>query len=137
MITGINHVTLSVRDVNQSLAFYTEVLGLRAVARWPKGAYLLAGDLWVVLVLDEHARVTALPEYTHIAFTVSALEFETLSHRIRSSAAEVWQENRTEGASLYFVDPNGHKLEIHASDLKTRLAKLQEDLLEGFEVLAE
>lgn len=137
MITGINHVTLSVRDVEQSLAFYTEVLGLRAVARWPKGVYLLAGDLWVVLVLDEHARVMALPEYTHIAFTVPALEFEALSHRIRSSAAEVWQENRTEGASLYFVDPNGHKLEIHASDLKTRLAKLQEDLLEGFEVLAE
>lgn len=29
MITGVNHITLSVRDVEQSFAFYSEVLGFR------------------------------------------------------------------------------------------------------------
>ena len=49
MITGINHITLSIRDVGESFAFYTEVLGFKPVARWPKGAYLLAGELWEAL----------------------------------------------------------------------------------------
>ncbi len=133
MITGVNHITLSVRDVAESFAFYTQVLGFRPVAKWPKGAYLLAGDTWLALVLDEHVRESILPEYTHIAFTVSSEDFERLSARVKRSGAEIWQENRSEGASLYFVDPNGHKLEIHASDLETRIRTANENPWEGVE----
>jgi catechol 2,3-dioxygenase-like lactoylglutathione lyase family enzyme len=121
MITGINHVTLSVKDVSESVDFYTGVLGLTPVARWPKGAYLLAGDLWLALVLDSHVRAGPLPEYTHVAFTVPDEDFQELSERVRASGAGIWQDNWTEGDSLYFLDPNGHKLEIHSSDLAARL----------------
>src|SRR5437667_7421017 len=134
MITGINYLTLSMRNVAHSLAFYTEVLSFRPIARWPKGAYLLAGDFWVCLVLDEETRETALPEYTHVAFTVGPQDFDAMSARIRSSGARIWQENRTEGASLYFLDPNGHKLEIHASDLEVRLTAAREHPWEGLEI---
>lgn len=72
MITGINHITLAIRDTKEAFVFYTEVLGFRPVARWPTGAYLLAGDLWIVLCEDEAARSQVLPEYTHVAFTVCA-----------------------------------------------------------------
>jgi len=120
--------------VEHSLDFYTRVLGFRPVARWPKGAYLLAGDFWICLLFDEEARDTALPEYTHIAFAVAPQDFEPLSERIRSSGAQIWQENRTEGASLYFVDPNGHKLEIHASNLNARLNAATEHPWEGLEI---
>jgi catechol 2,3-dioxygenase-like lactoylglutathione lyase family enzyme len=133
MITGVNHITLSVRDVAESFAFYAQVLGFRPVAKWPNGAYLLAGDMWIALVLDGHVRESILPEYTHIAFTVSSEDFERLSTRIKQSGAEIWQENWTEGASLYFVDPNGHKLEIHASDLETRIRTAKENPWEGLE----
>ena len=133
MITGVNHITLSVKDAEESFAFYTQVLGFRPVAKWPRGAYLLAGDMWIALVSDPHARESTLPEYTHIAFTVSSEDFERLSTRIKQSGAEIWQENWTEGASLYFVDPNGHKLEIHASDLETRIRTAKENPWEGLE----
>ena len=133
MITGINHITLSVKDVEESFVFYTEVLGCRPVARWPGGAYLLAGDVWIALVVDGDVREDVLPEYTHIAFTVSPGDFETLSARIKQSEVEVWQDNRSEGASLYFVDPNGHRLEIHASDLETRIKTAKEHPWEGLE----
>jgi len=135
VITGINHLTFSVRNVEQSLDFYTRVLGFRPVARWPKGAYLLAGDFWVCLVFDENTREAVLPEYTHIAFTVAPQDFDAMSDRIRSSGAPIWQENRTEGASLYFVDPNGHKLEIHASNLNARLNAAREQPWQGLEIL--
>ena len=133
MITGINHITLSIKSVAESFAFYTQVLGFRPIARWPVGAYLLAGDLWIALVLDQRVRAAALPEYTHVAFTVAQADFAALSRRIVEAGAPIWQPNQTEGDSLYFLDPNGHKLEIHASDLETRLSTAKASPWEGLE----
>jgi len=122
MITGVNHITLSVRDLDKSFKFYTEVLSCKPVAKWKRGAYLLAGSLWLCLSLDEQTRKEALAEYTHIAFNVSqGDDFERCICRIVESGAEIWKKNTSVGASLYFLDPNGHKLEIHASDLETRI----------------
>ena len=133
MITGINHLTLSVRDVETSFAFYTQVLGFRPVAKWPSGAYFLAGELWIAIVLDQRVRMERSPEYTHVAFSVLPQDFDELSDRIVRSGAEIWQDNHSEGASLYFTDPNGHKLEVHASDLATRLQTAKESPWEGLE----
>ena len=133
MIIGVNHITLSIKDVEVSFDFYTQVLGFSPVARWPKGAYLLAGDLWIALVLDQRVRVGALPEYTHIAFTVSQADFAALSERIVDAGAPIWKQNQTEGDSLYFLDPNGHKLEIHASNLEARLRAAKASPWEGLE----
>lgn len=133
MVIGINHITLSVKDVAESFSFYTQILCFKPVAKWPKGAYLLAGDLWICLFLDQNIRESKLPEYTHIAFTISEKDFNTMSERIKKSGADIWQENRSEGDSLYFVDPNGHKLEIHASDLENRLKIFKENPWDGLE----
>ena len=67
-----------------------------------------------------------LPEYSHIAFNVPAARFDDAAASIRASGAVIWQDNRSEGASLYFLDPDGHKLEIHAGDWRTRLAAMKE-----------
>jgi catechol 2,3-dioxygenase-like lactoylglutathione lyase family enzyme len=37
MISGVNHITLSVRDVDRSFGFYVETLGAKPLARWSKG----------------------------------------------------------------------------------------------------
>jgi len=121
VITGINHLTLAVRDAEESFRFYNEILRFRPVARWPSGAYFLAGERWVALVQDRHTRTSPLPEHTHVAFTVSSEEFEGIARGILASGARVWKQNESEGASLYFEDPNGHKLEIHVGDLRSRL----------------
>src|SRR5439155_8141327 len=126
MITGINHLTISVRDVDRSFRFYVDTLGLKPLARSPRGAYLVAGDLWLCLTL-ERTRSSALPEYSHIAFTVPAPRFNDAAERICGSGARIWQDNRSEGASLYFLDPDGHKLEIHAGDWQSRLAAMKKD----------
>lgn len=133
MIAGINHITLSVRDVEHSFEFYADVLGFKPRAKWSEGAYLTAGDTWVVLVKDDKVRYDALREYTHIAFTVSAEDFERVSNRIKASGARTWKDNTSEGDSLYFLDPNGHKLEIHVGDLESRLASAKKDPWPGLE----
>lgn len=125
MITGINHVTLAVRDLERSFRFYTEVLQCRPLARWRSGAYLLAGELWLCLSQDDATRDGPLPEYTHLAFDVPIRDFGHLAARIHSAEAVVWKENRSEGDSLYFLDPDGHKLEIHVGGWQDRLDALR------------
>lgn len=133
MIQGVNHITLSVRDIERSYHFFTAVLGMKPLAKWPQGAYLLAGDLWLALVVDAAVRERPLPEYSHIAFTVSPEDFAQMSQQIIQNNTLRWQENKTEGDSLYFLDPDGHKLEIHASDLATRLESARKRPWPGLE----
>jgi catechol 2,3-dioxygenase-like lactoylglutathione lyase family enzyme len=123
-----------VRDLGESYDFYTAVLGLKPVLRWSNGAYFTAGETWVAVVQDERARGEVLPEYSHIAFSVPAEEFLALRDRIIGAGAVIWQENRSEGDSLYFSDPNGHKLEIHVSDLRARVASAKASPWPGLQV---
>lgn len=131
MITGINHLTLSVADVERSFNFYTEVLGCRPVARWKRGAYLVAGEHWLCLSLDPEARSDPSPEYTHIALSVRPADFAVARERILGAGARPWKDNLSEGDSLYFLDPDGHKLEIHVGNLESRLAACREAPYDG------
>lgn len=133
MITGINHVTLAIKDVERSFRFYADVLQLRPLAKWSRGAYFLAGDSWLCLSFDEKTRREPHPDYTHMAFSVS--DFDQCSRRIERYGAVIWHRNETEGASLYFLDPDGHKLEIHDGDWRTRLRSMRESPWEhGIEI---
>jgi catechol 2,3-dioxygenase-like lactoylglutathione lyase family enzyme len=125
MILGINHLTLAVSNLEQSFQFYTQTVGLRPVARWYKGAYLLAGDDWICLALDPSRNEGPLPEYTHIALTVAQHNFERIADNLRLRGVKSWQENHSPGPSFYFLDPDGHKLEIHTGSLTERLQHLR------------
>ena len=126
MIRALNHITLAVRDLEQSFRFYADLLGLEPVARWYKGAYLLAGDSWICLTLDPETRSGPLPEYSHFAFSVAPGQFQASVSRLLAAGVSSWQQNHSYGDSFYFLDPNGHKLELHAADLQSRLASLRE-----------
>jgi hypothetical protein len=43
-----------------------------------------------------------------------------------TAAATLWKLNTHEGASLYFLDPDGHKLDLHDGSLVTRLASYRD-----------
>lgn len=124
MITGINHVTFAVSNLERSLAFYRDVLGARVVYAWESGAYLDAGGLWLCLSLDANAQGGS--DYTHLAFSVDASSFPILRDRVLASGAECWKENQSEGDSLYFCCPDGHRLELHVGDLNSRLGAIGE-----------
>jgi len=133
-IVGVSHVTLAVADVGRSVVFYRDVLGCRVRAVWDAGAYVEAGSLWLCLSRDEAVRGVVRADYTHVAFEVSEAAFGGMAARI-GEACVLWKENGSEGASVYFLDPDGHKLEIHVGSLESRLAHYRANPGKGVRVL--
>ena len=121
-VTGLNHITLTVSNLDSSLAFYQQLLGMQAHVRWQRGAYLSAGSLWFCLALGEPAPSG---DYSHIAFSVEPEQFAELRSKLLKAQLELWQDNTSEGDSLYILDPDGHRLEIHVGSLKSRLESLK------------
>ncbi|PNB75534.1 fosfomycin resistance glutathione transferase [Pseudomonas sp. GW456-E7] len=121
MLTGLNHLTFAVTDLNRSVAFYRNLLQLHLDATWDTGAYLSLPGLWLCLSLDPQRDPEPAAEYTHYAFSLDAADFPRFVERLRSAGVQEWRDNRSEGASFYFLDPDGHKLEVHVGDLASRL----------------
>ncbi len=120
-VKGLSHLTLAVTDLDRSIAFYRDLLGCRLRAVWEDGAYLEVGSLWLCLSVDAAAASARREDYTHYAFAIEAEDFEAAADRI-ARRARLWKTNASEGASLYFLDPDNHRLELHVGDLETRLA---------------
>lgn len=119
MITGTNHITLAATDLLRSVVFYRDLLGFHLRADWPRGAYLSSGDLWLCITLAK--AVAPRGDDSHIAFSVPRTAFPALVERLHNHV-EIWQDNVSEGPSIYFLDPDGHKLELHVGGIEDRLA---------------
>lgn len=122
MIDGINHITFAVTNVEASVRFYVDLLGLELAAKWDKGAYMRAGQIWIALNWDQSAHTALRSDYTHVAFNVPKERFEEMRNRLEGAGVKPFKENVSEGESFYFTDPDGHKLEIHSGTLDERLA---------------
>ncbi|MCD4498370.1 fosfomycin resistance glutathione transferase [Chromobacterium vaccinii] len=118
-LNGLNHLTLAVADLDRSWDFYHGLLGARPHARWAGGAYLSLGDLWLCLSLDAPEPGSG---YTHYAFDVAPADFPAWAERLSAAGVGVWKDNHSEGDSFYFLDPDGHRLELHVGSLQSRLA---------------
>ena len=120
MINGINHITLSVRDINESFKFYKNVLFLTPIMLSSQSAYCKAGDIWIALH-EEKAINRYNESYTHFAFNVEQDSFNIIIMKLEEEGVNIWQKNHTEGDSFYFEDPSGNKLEIHYATLNDRI----------------
>ena len=134
MTAGVNHITFAVSDLRRALRFYVEVIGCSKVATWEHGAYLRAGEMWLCLSLDAAASIAAPRDYTHIAFTFDSEGLVAFRERLSAFHGIEWKANSSEGDSVYFLDPDGHRLEAHVGSLESRLASLRESPYDGLEL---
>lgn len=126
MITSFNHLTLAIKDIHKSFAFYKEVLGFKPLCKWDKGAYFLVGDLWFCLNVDQRRMLN--PCYTHYAFTIAPESFALMQQRLMNYGVQVFKDNTSPGESFYFLDPDGHKLELHVGNWQSRVVAKKENL---------
>lgn len=121
MLTGINHLTLAIRHLPASIAFYQNTLGFKLKASWDAGAYLTLGECWLCLSLEQNKVESLRADYTHYAFSIAQQDFASFKARLEAERIRSWKENKSEGDSFYFLDPDGHQLEAHVGDLDSRL----------------
>lgn len=120
MINGINHITLSVRDINESFEFYKNILSFKPIMKSHFSAYLTINNIWIALQeemdIDHNANT-----YSHIALNVDKTDYDIVVQILKQHNVIEWKSNDTEGDSFYFLDPSGNKFEIHYSNLKNRI----------------
>ncbi|RNF75862.1 glutathione transferase [Marinomonas rhizomae] len=129
---GLNHLTLSVSNLDVSIEFYCGLLGFQGEVRWNTGAYLSYGNCWLCLSLG---KAKPSQDYTHVAFTYDSASMIHIQRKNVFKSVKQWQINSSEGDSFYIEDPDGHKLELHSGSLATRLESLKAKPYDGLEWL--
>jgi len=59
---------------------------------------------------------------------VAESNFDEMVMKIINSGCYVFKKNSSPGKSLYFTDPDGHKLEIHIGNSETRIRAKKSNL---------
>ena len=131
MIQSINHVTYSVSDIKQSIAFYKDILKANILVESNKTAYFTLGGLWLALNEEKDIPRNEIQySYTHLAFTIDESEFKEWYQWLKVRNVNIL-EGRTrdirDKKSIYFTDPDGHKLELHTGTLQDRLDYYKEE----------
>ena len=119
MITdSLHHVSLSVRDLDASLRFYCDLLGLTPIERpdfgFP-GAWLQAGTIQLhLIVAPEGVDTGSPPEKTtplanHLAFAVS--DFHETVTALEKQGLEVITVGAASG-QCWVTDPSGNVIEF-------------------------
>lgn len=122
---GLVHFSLPANDVEESLRFYTDVLGMKFRGKvGANGRCVVAGDVNIILVGRNEARpVEEINQHNgslyHQAFQVSSEDFDKalesfMEHGVKIDGEVEWRKTGTfNGRSLYFYDPTGNRLEIN------------------------
>src|SRR5258708_1119632 len=123
-VTGFSHVTLSVRDLARSLAFYQGVLGMSLVHHGEHDAYLEWGTAWIC-VQETGVGTQQQPGLgvDHVAFHLPEEEFPLAVEQLRRAGVPIVRDPvlRGGGWTINFLDPDGICLELHTATLAIRM----------------
>jgi catechol 2,3-dioxygenase-like lactoylglutathione lyase family enzyme len=119
-VEGIDHIALAVRDVERSVAWYREVLGLerRHEDVWGNcPAVVGAGTTSIALFPVDGAEPKPSPgsdvlAMRHLAFRTDRENFELARRDLSERGIPLHLEHHGISESIYFQDPDGHELEI-------------------------
>ncbi len=123
MIKGMDHVAIVVSDMDRSIKFYSEILGLKIHSDGrkeggEKKSFLgTKSETLVALTEDENRgkdRTGFLEGVAHIAFKVD--DVERTSKILRERGVQFIEEKLDRGGkkkAYHFIDPDGLELEIY------------------------
>lgn len=121
----VDHVALTVRDVEQSVLRYTKVLGLEQMHQEVWGSFpavvgIGGTSLALFPVRSDDPPGPPGPEMIcarHIAFRTDRPNFERARQSLPAGGIDVRFEDHEIARSIYLVDPDGHQIEITTHDI--------------------
>lgn len=113
-----NWVTLNVKDMEESLKFYQEIVGLKINTRFPAGpgmeiAFLGDGETKVELIHDSNRKDVHMGQDISIGFSVESLD--DMMDLIKQKGLQIHSGpfKPNQSTSFFFVlDPNGLKVQF-------------------------
>ncbi|MCP4572222.1 MAG: VOC family protein [bacterium] len=121
-IDHLDHVALRVRDVEASAAWYGEVLGMRPAFEglWGGVPTMLALGPTYVALFPTGDESPDGPKtcvcMDHLAFKADAENFARAREELPARGIAVEFQDHDVSRSIYFDDPDGHRVEITTYD---------------------
>lgn len=117
-LKGLHHIAVLTRRLDESRAFYRDLLGFREIPRPPfnfAGAWLWNYGLQIHLIVDERLPDAEGPINSrahHLAFATPDVEAVERALGERSVPVRVNIQAGTGLKQLFFRDPDGHHIEV-------------------------
>jgi catechol 2,3-dioxygenase-like lactoylglutathione lyase family enzyme len=115
MITGLDHANIYTARLDETIAFFTDIIGLKNGPRPDvpiPGAWLYSGDKPIVHLVGHAEARTAKGVIDHFALAVSDLEPVLQRLEARGVAYNVIDIPGGFGRQAFVTDPNGVTVEL-------------------------
>jgi catechol 2,3-dioxygenase-like lactoylglutathione lyase family enzyme len=125
-ISGLLETALYVEDMERSVAFFRDIIGLRPMLETERLTAFQAGAAGVLLIFKRGASIEDMPGLRgtvpghdgsgplHMALAISEESYEPWRGHLQARDVAITSEVQWPrgGRSLYFEDPDGHVLEL-------------------------
>ena len=121
-LEGIDHVAISVRDVEKAAQWYIDVLGFERMhdGMW-NGIPVFIGKGTTALALFPAKSLEPVRggvRMLHLAMRADRKNFLAAQGELKERGSKFEVEDHEISHSIYFSDPDGHHLEITTYELK-------------------
>ena len=125
-LEGIDHIALSVRDVERSAKWYVDVLGFepRLAGMWNGIPTFVGKGTTAIALFPLRGEANAVQSdgrairLLHFAMRADRKNFLAAQRELKQRGIEFEFQDHEVSHSIYFSDPDGHELEITTYQLK-------------------
>jgi catechol 2,3-dioxygenase-like lactoylglutathione lyase family enzyme len=125
-LDGIDHVAMSVRDVEAAANWYIDVLGFerRYQEMWHGIPVFIGKGTTAIALFPVRSKESSPPSerrgvrMLHLAFRANRKGFLAAQEELKQRGIQFEFQDHEISHSIYFADPDGHQLEITTYDLE-------------------